>query len=74
MQPLILHAVRESKSPSQGLRISKLTSIVTGPNSWKVAIILEELAVPYKITFHSMKEIKETLFTDLNPNGRVPGQ
>lgn len=40
-----------------------------GPNPWKVAIILEELGVPYKTTFPS---VKEEPFLSVNPNGRVP--
>jgi len=42
------------------------------PNPWKVAIILEELNIPYTITRLSMFEVKKKPFTDLNPNGRTP--
>ncbi|ATZ51764.1 Bcgst21 [Botrytis cinerea B05.10] len=42
-----------------------LYSHITGPNPWKVSIILEELKIPYTTKF---LEPYETL----NPNGRVP--
>ena len=40
-----------------------------GPNPWKVAIILEELGVPYENTFPA---VKEEPYLSINPNGRVP--
>lgn len=43
-----------------------------GPNPYKVAIILEELDLPYEIIQLDFKEVKEEKFTSLNPNGRVP--
>ncbi|RYP13852.1 hypothetical protein DL767_010541 [Monosporascus sp. MG133] len=43
-----------------------------GPNPWKVALVLEELNVPYKSEFLEFKAVKEEPFTLLNPNGRVP--
>ncbi|MCJ1478597.1 glutathione S- transferase, nitrogen catabolite repression regulator [Lambiella insularis] len=49
-----------------------LHAVLTGPNSWKVAIVLEELSIPYQIESHSLAEIKEKAFTDRNSNGRVP--
>lgn len=44
----------------------------TGPNPWKVAIILEELKVPYTTKFINMADMKKPPFETLNPNGRVP--
>ena len=42
-----------------------------GPNPWKVAIILEELGVPYETKFLDMQtELKVKPYTDINPNGR----
>lgn len=38
----------------------------------KVAIILEELGLPYTLNEVEMSEIKKPPFTDVNPNGRVP--
>ncbi|KAJ9636759.1 hypothetical protein H2201_003011 [Coniosporium apollinis] len=44
-----------------------------GPNPWKVAIILEELGLPYETTFIEFQDMKkEGRFIDINPNGRVP--
>lgn len=40
------------------------------PNPIKVAIILEELGVPYKVI--DGVEIKAEPFISLNPNGRLP--
>ncbi|CAH0046311.1 unnamed protein product [Clonostachys solani] len=44
-----------------------------GPNPWKVITVLEELAVPYEVESVRFENIKKLPFTDLNPNGRVPG-
>ena len=44
-----------------------------GPNPWKVAIILEELGLPYKTEFLDFKQVKAEPYVSLNPNGRVPG-
>lgn len=46
-----------------------LYSHAAGPNPWKVAIILEELGVPYHNVF---PKVKEEPFLSINPNGRVP--
>ncbi|KAL7904440.1 glutathione S-transferase [Trichoderma velutinum] len=44
----------------------------TGPNPWKVVMILEELDLPYTLVYETMASIKSPPFTDINPNGRVP--
>ena len=44
----------------------------TGPNSWKVAFVLEELGIPYEHKFLELAEMKKEPFESLNPNGRVP--
>lgn len=44
----------------------------TGPNPWKVAIVLEELGVPYEFVWMPYIELKQKPYTDLNPNGRFP--
>jgi len=44
----------------------------TGPNPWKVVIILEELGIPYTTKFIDMGDMKKEPFTKTNPNGRVP--
>lgn len=44
------------------------------PNTWKVSILLEELAVPYQVRAMSLakNEQKEPWFLAINPNGRLP--
>ena len=44
----------------------------TGPNPWKVAIVLEELGIPYETKFLEMPDMKGPEFTKINVNGRVP--
>ncbi len=45
-----------------------------GPNPWKVAIILEELGVPYETEFIEFQDMKKegSPLMNINPNGRVP--
>ncbi|TGO36238.1 hypothetical protein BHYA_0131g00160 [Botrytis hyacinthi] len=43
-----------------------------GPNPWKVALILEELNIPYTTKFVDFSEVKKEPYTQLNPNGRLP--
>jgi glutathione S-transferase len=50
----------------------KLYYHASGPNPSKVAIILEELGVPYETQNVDFKEIKQEPFINVNPNGRVP--
>lgn len=51
----------------------KLHAHASGPNPWKVAIVLEELSLPYDMHLYSdMAELKKEPYTLLNPNGRVP--
>jgi len=50
-----------------------LYSHATGPNPWKVAIVLEELGVPYDTHYKEFSELKGSDFdANINPNGRVP--
>lgn len=42
------------------------------PNPWKVAMILEELNVPYKHNFIDLADLKKEPYDSINPNGRVP--
>ncbi|KAJ2996574.1 hypothetical protein NUW58_g936 [Xylaria curta] len=44
----------------------------SGPNPWKVVVILEELQVPYEIKSFKFDDVKKKPFIDINPNGRVP--
>ncbi|SMQ54571.1 unnamed protein product [Zymoseptoria tritici ST99CH_3D7] len=50
----------------------KLYSHTLGPNPWKVAIILEELKVPYETEYMDMSVLKQEPFINVNVNGRVP--
>lgn len=43
-----------------------------GSNPWKVAIILEELGLPYEHNFIAFKDMKVEWYEALNPNARVP--
>lgn len=43
-----------------------------GPNPWKVAIILEELGIPYETRFVDFADVKKEPYIKLNPNGRLP--
>jgi len=54
------------------LKPIKLFSHASGPNPWKVAIILEELSIPYESEFMDMAVLHTPVFEQHNPNGRVP--
>ncbi|KAG0649291.1 Glutathione S-transferase [Hyphodiscus hymeniophilus] len=49
-----------------------LYSHATGPNPWKVAIVLEELKIPYTSKFIDFADLKKPPFEKVNINGRVP--
>jgi len=46
----------------------------TGPNGWKVAIVLEELGLTYESEYLDLKngEQRGPEYTKINPNGRIP--
>jgi glutathione S-transferase len=44
----------------------------SGPNPWKVAMILEELKVPYTLRLIEFPDMKKEPYESINPNGRVP--
>jgi glutathione S-transferase len=50
----------------------KLYGHVLGPNPWKVAIILEELNIPYETEYMDFGVLKQEPFISVNPNGRTP--
>ena len=50
----------------------RLIQLIQGPNPPKVAIILEELGVPYETQLMDFLDMKKEPFTSVNPNGRVP--
>jgi glutathione S-transferase len=47
-------------------------SSASGPNPWKVAIVLEELGIPYEPEYMDMADLKKPPYEKINPNGRVP--
>lgn len=49
-----------------------LYSHAGGPNPWKVAIILNELEIPYETKIMDFGDLKKEPFESINPNGRVP--
>ncbi|KAF2088017.1 glutathione S-transferase [Saccharata proteae CBS 121410] len=57
---------------SSSVKPIKLYSHASGPNPWKVAMLLEELHVPYETQFMDFAELKKEPYVSLNPNGRVP--
>jgi len=50
----------------------KLFSHASGPNSWKITILLDELEVPYEMEFLEFTVLHTPAFEKYNPNGRVP--
>lgn len=63
---------RSAMTSNKDLKPIKLYSHPGGPNPWKVAIILEELGVPYNAQLMDFSELKKDPFESVNPNGRVP--
>ncbi|KAH8651951.1 glutathione S-transferase [Tricladium varicosporioides] len=49
-----------------------LYSYPSGPNPWKVAILLQELGLPYETKSLEFVDMKKEPYVSLNPNGRVP--
>lgn len=43
-----------------------------GPNPYKVAIVLEELGLPYETKLEGPNTLKVEPYVKINPNGRVP--
>ena len=50
----------------------QLYSHASGPNPWKVVMVLEELEIPFETTVVDKTELKTALFENININGRVP--
>jgi len=44
----------------------------SGPNAWRVAMVLEELNVPYILKMIDFRDMKKEPYESINPNGRVP--
>lgn len=49
-----------------------LWSHIAGPNPWKVAMVLEDLNVPYETKFIDFPDMKQPPYEKININGRVP--
>ena len=47
-----------------------LYSHASGPNPWKVAMLLEELGVNYENVFFPIAELHTPVYEKINPNGR----
>ncbi|KAL2675576.1 hypothetical protein Neosp_011763 [[Neocosmospora] mangrovei] len=43
-----------------------------GPNPWKVALVMEELEIPYETRFVNFTDVKKEPYLSLCPNGRLP--
>ncbi|KAL2166893.1 hypothetical protein VTG60DRAFT_2032 [Thermothelomyces hinnuleus] len=54
------------------LRQLKLYSHKRGPNPWNVALILEELDIPYVSEYLEFDQTKIEPYVSLNPNGKLP--
>ncbi|KAF2163269.1 hypothetical protein M409DRAFT_68564 [Zasmidium cellare ATCC 36951] len=50
----------------------KVYGHASGPNPWKVIIILEELRIPYEIEYMDFGDLKKEPYLSINPNGRTP--
>ena len=49
-----------------------MRAAVSGPNPWKVAIVLEELGLPFEQEFLDIAILHTPAYEHINPNGRVP--
>jgi glutathione S-transferase len=45
---------------------------LSGPNPPKVAILLQELDIPYEIVDYPLSDVKKPEYIAINPNGRLP--
>lgn len=43
-----------------------------GPNPWKVALMLEELKIPYETKLWDFPDLKTEKYEKMNVNGRTP--
>ncbi|KPM44914.1 hypothetical protein AK830_g1633 [Neonectria ditissima] len=49
-----------------------LWSHISGPNPWKVTVVLEELSLPYETKYMEFPDMKKSPYEKININGRVP--
>ena len=61
-----------SRLSSQSEKRHLLRCVIAGPNPWKIAILFEELGVPYTMKIRSTPELKKPEFLALNRNGMAP--
>jgi glutathione S-transferase len=54
------------------LRPITLWGGVMSPNPPKVAMVLNELEIPYKSNYIEFSELKKPAYSEINPNGRLP--
>ncbi|PQE07106.1 Glutathione S-transferase protein [Rutstroemia sp. NJR-2017a BVV2] len=50
----------------------KVFSHASGPNSWKINILLDELNIPYETVFKGFEDLHTPEFAKYSLNGRVP--
>ncbi|KAH7325627.1 glutathione-s-transferase [Stachybotrys elegans] len=67
MPPIITHTHSFSS-----IKPLILYSHTKGPNPWKVALVLEELDIPYDSRYLEFEETKIEPYLSLNPNGKLP--
>ena len=72
VQPMIEKAMGHAQAAVAPSKPIKLYSHAGGPNPWKVAIILNELQIPYDTELMDFGDLKKEPFESINPNGRVP--
>jgi glutathione S-transferase len=49
-----------------------LYSVSRGPVPWRVAILLEELNIPYASKYLESDELNSEAFKSINPNAKTP--
>src|SRR5271156_4594531 len=76
LKPITLYGHASGPSLSSPIPTPPLahsSPILTNPTDpWKVAIILNELQIPYTVVMMDMADLKKPPYTTINPNGRVP--
>lgn len=77
--PIILHGWRKKSSRTintmsdlQPLVLYAFAPFAASANPWKVALILEELDLPYRFEKIQAADTKQQSFLAMNPNGKVP--
>ncbi|OBT97551.1 glutathione S- transferase, nitrogen catabolite repression regulator [Pseudogymnoascus verrucosus] len=65
MKPIVLYSRLNEE-------ITLISHTAFGPNPWKVAIVLEELKLPYKTHILKSDELKLPEYERISPNGKVP--